>query len=341
LIALTLIGVEALRNARHESVGVMTSVRQIAPYASLVMVGALIVVAPFAAYYMQYPETANARVHLVSMFSSGWLEAEQARTGQSALSIILTRFSETLLLPFHGQATGFYRPGAPFVGMPMALPVAIGMGIVAAGFWRRRYAGLAVSFVAAAGALALTEGTGYQSNRFSGAIPLLCLFGAVGIGGIIPVATRVGRVSGDVVMGIAALSVGLIGAWNVQFFFHDANQVNLYSDANTQVANALAYELRGEESGTRVYFAGPPRMWYDGFANISFIAPEAEGITVEEPWTPASGPPLIDGPTLFVFLPERAGEMDVVRGWYPDGVSRDVVDDSGQTLYIEYRVDLS
>ena len=42
---------------------------------------------------------------------------------------------------------------------------------------------------------------------------------------------------------------------------------------------------------------------------------------------------------MFIFVPERRGELDVVRRVYPDGLLREVRDhEQGEILFIAYEV---
>ncbi|MCC6792815.1 MAG: hypothetical protein IT336_14075, partial [Thermomicrobiales bacterium] len=311
----------------------------LAPYAVLTAIGAIVVVTPYLAYYADHSLEANGRVNQVSIFASGWLEREAEATGRGEASIVMHRIWDCLLLPFHGFVHGFYRPGAPYVGEDLAIPVAIGIGVAVAGFWRRRYVGILITYAAVAGGLAITEGGLYQSNRYSGVVVLFSLLTAVGLGSVLRVLSRLVGAPAQVVLGGLALALGLIGAWNVDFYFRDDNQVELYSDPNTQIANTLAYELLAMEPAPTVYFVGPPQMWYGGFANIEYIVPEAVGITIEEPLTAADQPPELTGTTLYVFLPFRIDEYETVRGWFPGGEFREVLDEAGALLYYEYRVE--
>jgi hypothetical protein len=79
----------------------------------------------------------------------------------------------------------------------------------------------------------------------------------------------------------------------------------------------MAYYVRSLGPGLTVYFLAPPRMFYYGFPSVPFIARDAKGIDVAEPLGPASSPPSLQGPTLFVALPERSRELDRVRGIGP------------------------
>src|SRR5262249_42050624 len=134
----------------------------------------------------------------------------------------------------------------------------------------------------------------------------------------------------------AAVTVGLI--WNLWFYFDEPSLLDRYSDTNMQVANRLARELRALGPGYTVYFAAPPRMYYDGNANLAFIARDAKGIDVTQPWNAADTPPALTGPTLFVFLPERRGELTQVERWFPNGTLADYATARGEPLYTAYRV---
>ncbi|MGH2543826.1 MAG: hypothetical protein ACRDIB_13565, partial [Ardenticatenaceae bacterium] len=129
-----------------------------------------------------------------------------------------------------------------------------------------------------------------------------------------------------------------IAGWHLHFYFQDPNQVELYSDANSQIANGIAREAEALGEGATVYLAGIPRMYYYGFQSIPYIAPEAAGIDVESPWSAEMQPPSLDGPTLFAFIPERASGLAVVQSWFPGGVTKEHTLPSGEFLYVSYSV---
>jgi len=88
-----------------------------------------------------------------------------------------------------------------------------------------------------------------------------------------------------------------------------------------------------------VYFSGAPRLSFRGFSNISYIAPDATGIDVVDPWSPTSTPPNLNGPSLFGFVPERIGELEVVRGWFPNGTMQVSTLPNGEEILTTYFVD--
>jgi hypothetical protein len=302
------------------------------------LAGFAVGVAPFAAHAADHWEEVQSRTRFVSIFSGDWLEREQEATGASAASIIWGQFEEIALLAFHGTTKLHFNPGKPMAGWALVIPAAFGLALTTICWYRRRFVGLAVSYWAVVAAVALTVEPN-QASRLVLLGPIISALAAVGVEAARRDLTRMLRVPVWAGAGVVATGVIVGALWQVNFYFKDDNQVRLYSDHNTQVANTLGRELRSLGQDARVYFAGPPRMWYDGFPNIRFLAPDAIGLSLEEPLSAGSERLTVEGLTLFVFLPERVGELEVVRRWYPDGELREIHGTVGELLYYEYRVD--
>lgn len=339
VVAIVVVAATALDSVGWRRGRLDEGIRSFAPYTLLLVVGAVIAATPFLANYIDHGNEVLARQRQVSIFGSGWLGQEGTRTGKSAVEIVIGQVWRAALVPFHTPVSGTYATPVPFAGSSLAIPIAIGLGIVAAQCWRRRYAGLATAWLGVTLGLAITQGPRPESNRFVGAAPLLAILAAIGLVAVHRIAVRLAGAPKRLAMVGTAVVVATICLWNVRFYFDETRLLASYSSENTQVANTLAYEIRPMGSDVEVYFAGPPRMWYDGFGNIAFIAPDANGLSVEQPWTTAKAPPVLIGRSLFVFLPERAGELSVVRSWFPGGQSRNVTSPTGQPLYTEYLVE--
>lgn len=212
------------------------------------------------------------------------------------------------------------------------------MAIVTATFWRRRSFGIAIACWATVVGIALTDGMP-QTNRYTSSGPFLVIFAAIGIVAIARIMIRLVRFPRIPVAVLAAAATLLIAGWHLNWYFKDPNPVAVSSDPNTQIANRLAHEAAFYGSGLTVYFSGAPRVNYGGFANIEYIAPNATGIDVGEPWTAASPMPQLTGPTLFAFVPVRLDELDVVRGWFPDGTIAVSTLPDGEEILTTYFVD--
>jgi len=129
--------------------------------------------------------------------------------------------------------------------------------------------------------------------------------------------------------------MALITGESTLFYFFRYTPSHVYGGVNTAVAHQMGLYLRGLGPGRYVYFLGPPRM-YLGFATIPFLARDLAGRdvldVVSDPWTlpaPAGAP-------VFIMLPERRAELDVLRRRYPAGALRDFRDASGTILFSAY-----
>jgi hypothetical protein len=297
---------------------VMRVARDVAPYAFWVAGAAVVAHLPLLRYFSTHRDQFSSRTNEVSVFASGWLDREQEITGLGPLHILWTQFQNAALLPFNTIPHGHFRPEPPFAGWPLVIPLAIGMAIATLAFWERRYFGLAMGFWATVVGIALTSGPP-ESNRYTSSGPFLVIFAALGIVAVAQIAIKLIRVPRIAVASLAAATVLLIVVWNLNFVFREPNDVAVTSDVNTQIANRLARDAEAHGDGLTVFLSGVPRLYYGGFQNIDYIADGAVGIDVDEPWDTSDSPPELTGPTLFAFVPERFDELEVVRGWFPDG----------------------
>lgn len=294
--------------------------RVVVPDALWAAAGVVVGHLPLLAYFWHHPDQYSDRADQVSVFASGWLDAERQRTGKRAIEILWMQFRNAALLPFRTDARGHFHPAMLFASWPLVIPLAIGMTIVTVTLWRRRSFGLALAFWATVAGIALTEGPP-QTNRYTSSGPFLAIFAAIGIVAVARILTRLVRVPPLPVAMLVAATTVLIAGWHLNWYFAEPNPVAVSSDTNTQIANLLAHQAAAHGAGLTVYFAGVPRMSYRGFNNIPYIAPDADGIDVVEPWTAVGPVPSVTGPTLFAFVPERIDELDLVRAWFPDGTT--------------------
>ncbi len=78
-------------------------------------------------------------------------------------------------------------------------------------------------------------------------------------------------------------------------------------------------------------------MGYFSLSTIPFLAPDMRGQDVVDPLTGPPQWPLV-GPTLFVFLPERLGELPLVEQTYPNGRYEEYHSPDGEFLFAVYAV---
>ena len=234
---------------------------------------------------------------------------------------------------------GQYRGDPPYVGWVLALLSAIGLGLVTVRFARGgAWTGLALLFWFSAVGVATTIEPN-TASRWTTTVTVICVLAAVlGLDVMVREMKRSHLISRRALGVLVAALVFVTAVTNLYRYFRDDNQVAIYGDETTEIVEHLAESLQGSDPPDTVYLAGAPRLWYGGFANFTFRAPDVVGIDIERPLTAPGDVPAIGGPTLFVFIPERATELDVVRTKYPDGELTVVVDSAGGVLYSSYEV---
>jgi 4-amino-4-deoxy-L-arabinose transferase-like glycosyltransferase len=330
------------------------AVRRGAALAGWLAAGASIAFLPLGLHYLDEPEDFNARGRQVSVLGE-WLDVQTERTGRRDAEVLARQARDAALLPFATRTDGHYRPGAPLLGWPVAIPAAIGLAIATASLTRRRSFPLAVAWWGSLAGVGLT--VGLSTQRWSIALPLVAMFAASGIDATARVLLsavaawsrvwslrrhrRAGTVatSPTAAAAVVAIPVVAIAVWNVAFYFRDSNDLTLYGDGNTLVATSIARELEDEPAGTVVHLVAAPRMSFRSHNSIELVAPQVLGDDVVVPIVEPSHVPAVGGRTVFIFLPERAAELQVVRAVHPGGTVRRATWRDGELLYVTYRLD--
>ncbi len=143
----------------------------------------------------------------------------------------------------------------------------------------------------------------------------------------------------NLVLGLIIL-VLVVGS--VRYYFADFTPSRRYGSANGEVATMVGHYLHDLEGPYQAYFFGAPRIYW-GFGTMPFLAPEVVGIDVVDP---LDAPPTFaddvlaaDRNSVFLFLPERVGELVWVREALPNGRTREFQDSAGAIRFIAYEVE--
>ncbi|MHB1295785.1 MAG: glycosyltransferase family 39 protein [Anaerolineae bacterium] len=303
---------------------------------SMALVAGLVAL-PLLLFFAARPQDMMARWSQIGIFPSGWVQAQQEATGRSAFSIVVGQFLRAALA-FHQTTdpTYFYRPGIPLLHMAPAVLSVFGLG---ACLWRwrePRYLLPVVWFLAVivcGGALLENPP---NSPRLVLSIPAVVLFVVLGVSSLAELLTRVAaqpRAVGQV------LSLGLVLALSVHsadFYLRVYSPHSPYAGLNTVVADRMGRYLHELGSSYDCYFLGAPRM-YVGHATIPYLAQGVPLYDVEETLTDEP-PALAHGRNaVFVIVPERLAELQVVKDRYPGGQLSTHYDES-EELFVAYEV---
>lgn len=300
---------------------------------------ALVIVLPLALLFAAHPAEFRAPLQRVSVFNDGWMEGQVARTGESEAMVILKQMRDTALGFTHLPLRHWYNPGSPLL---LAVPAALFL----AGFlWIFAELHLG-TFLLLLPLLALVLLGGFSqdapaSQRYVLALP------SVAILVVLPLAKGVAWLGSfwqerRRSLAVMALMILVLASANdLRYYFFEVYDEYVLGGYNTETATAVAHYLqRQKPASQKVYFFGPPRMGYASHSTIPYLAPEMKG---EDVAAPLQIPPgwSLDGPTIFVFLPERVAELELVQTAYPGGRTYTVPAagrDGVRPLFVAYKV---
>jgi hypothetical protein len=118
-----------------------------------------------------------------------------------------------------------------------------------------------------------------------------------------------------------AIAVAALALWNVYFYFNIYTPRNSYT--YTPIMTDIGYYLRAQ-AGKRYAYAFTTPYIYLNYATIEFIANDPPGMDVLDPLTSITDLPETPGGLrpVFIFVPDRLNELEVVKQQYPDGELR-------------------
>ena len=297
---------------------------------------ALLIALPLLVFFVQHPADMMAPWTRKGIFPTGWVEQQHA-TGRSVASILLGQFLKSVLaFNYSLDPTPFYRPGIPLLQFIQAVFFVFGL-TYAITQWRKRGHFLLLIWILGVvifGSTLLENPP--SAHRLVTAIPPLVLCVTLGI---VKVSSYVQRLWGrgqHLALTISLSLVLLTSYQSVHFYFATYTPGSELGGVNTLIADRLGKYLRLLGPGYECYLFGAPQLYFYGHPTIPFLAQGIKGYDVSEPLK--DRPSFVDPQlkAVFVFLPDRLREFEVVRRAYPTGLLREFRDRKGQVLFTAY-----
>ncbi len=293
---------------------------------------------PLFRFFLLHFDDFMARLRIVGIIQSGWLETEPLVTGKTQLHLLWDQFRKSFLaFNYTLDPTSWYAAKIPYLDFVSGILFIIGLVVLLRNWRRPAYLMLNVWYW-----LALLFGGVLIENppsspRFVIFMPAVCLIAALGLVQVVDLLAGLLSLSRAWVSRVIAVVLLAAVVLNVGYYFFVYTPAGDFGGLNTEVGMRIGEYLREQEPGSHVYFFGPPRMWI-GYATIPFLAPGHELVDIEPPLTrpPAVVPP--SGDLFFIFLPERVRELDLVTQGIPEGQRREVLGHTGQVLFVVYEV---
>ena len=308
----------------------------------LMVVALLVAAGPVLSYAWSHPNEWNARINQVGIIQSGWLAREPGLTGKSTAQILAEQFLRSAGA-FHvfPDRTVWYGADRPLLDTLAGIFAVLGMAWAVAR-WRDRRNFLVLLWfwaVIITGGM-LTESPP-SSQRLVIAIPAVALLVAIGLE---QTATLAGQLLGTKPNRWENLALGLLvlilAVGSVRFYFFEFTPSRRYGSENGETATMIGHYLHDLDGDYQAYFFGAPRIYWN-FGTMTFLAPDVPGQDVLEP---LDAPPDFaakgseDRRAVFLFLPERSGELAWVRQVLPDGRLREFRDAGGRLRFMAYEV---
>ncbi len=303
---------------------------------------AIVVCIPLFLFSVRHPDDYFARMNQLGIIQSGWLEREAIATGRSATSLFSEQvWRSALAFNYTVDPTFWYRPGIPLLRFWPSIFFIFGLGIAIAASKKTSYFILLLwlgGTMIFAGALLENPPS---SQRYVIAAPAVCMLVALAL---VQLAKRLRHLLGgrrEVWLGVALILALLFSFSDLGFYFSDYSPRSDLGGVNTEVAQRVSEYLVDLGPDWRVYFFGSPRMGISrehGFPSVAFLAPDADSYDVTEPMSDFAHLPDLQFPATFIFLPERAFELNMVREAFPGCTEKHFPGRSERILFVALEV---
>jgi hypothetical protein len=306
---------------------------------------ALVIILPLGLFYLKHPDEFGAPMNRVSRlvgYSEGrdWFSVTSQATGKPVVQLVLENYRDAAMGFVLVPLRAFYDSDTPMLLAVPATFFVLGLALAIAHLRDPRYWPILLILFGAISVAVVTHDNP-TAQRYVLAAPMATLLVGLALATLARWAAtawpRARRMLYGVVIAIMLVVVGR----ELQFYFLEYTPTRGYGDLNTQVASSLAQYVEHYPPGSQVFFFGAPRMIYYGFATVSYLAPQVEGIDVTDVRSAAPDWRLSSARVAFVFLPERAGEARLVEQRYPGGSYQWMINQNDRQLFLLYELPLA
>jgi hypothetical protein len=230
-----------------------------------------VTLAPIGTFFIKNPALFMTRLNQEGILLNDWLPSQVQQTGQTMWQVLLSQFSNTILVFFSQNANNFLNFDRPYLTVLGAIFFVIGMAmalrdllqppdfILQAWFW---------SVIVLGGILTLNPPA---STRLVMTIPATALFIALGIWQLVRVLLNLKiKLSWAYMLGF--LLVLVLAFQNLYYYFGAYWQNHSSQDANSELAMEAGLQLQQLGDGYDFYVFGLPRV-FAAFPSTEFLAP--------------------------------------------------------------------
>ncbi|MFK7804972.1 MAG: methyltransferase domain-containing protein [Anaerolineae bacterium] len=343
LLLLTLLFTEELRRI-WQLESEKRSLRNVIRSATAALVLSVIVMLPLLAHYNRTPGRFTDRLIRQGVIQTNWIEYQGAVTGQTSAAVWRGQILDSLsLLSLSGVPDLSTYYGSD-LGLITLMPTLLFLGGFILIVMQARRAEnqmllwlLAVS-IFGAGVLLLNPP---QSHRYLVLVPITSLIGGVALQWLASFYNKEANPNMQRWLIIAVVAVAAISIIpDLRYYFGTWQQERQFTDRNTEIAFEIASYLNDLPADSTVYLHTEPVL-NSSFPTIGYLAPQfrrAENL-IELPALNGSVPaPAAQGRTVFIVLPERGNELELLKQNFPEGRSADIEGSFSNPLFTVFEV---
>lgn len=306
--------------------------------------GFLVFAGPMIQYAIRFPSEFNARLNVVGIIQSGWLEREVVIRGQSTAAILFDQFCRAFLaFNYYPDRTVWYGLREPLLNPIWGMMFLVGLlystlRLVGPGHDKRLAPMVAWWWGGMILGGMLTESPPSSQRLITLAVPV-CFFLCLTLWELVHLLRKTfWGVSVDFWLGIGVLA---FATYSITLYFSDYTPRHIYGGPHAELATTIAPELNELKKDHRIVFVGAPIMYW-GFATLPYLVPQADAGDVIEPLTTIDTLDYLspNKGVVFIVLPERLGELNAIRAAFPKGQEESIhssADD--RTMAVLYVVD--
>jgi len=303
----------------------------------LAFAGALLVIsAPMILWGVEHTDEFMARANQLGVIQSGWLANEAANTGKSQVHIFLDLFRQAFLTVNYYPSYGFHFSKLPMLDFVTGAVFILGLAYSLYRVNDPRYLllnGWFWSGMLVGGAMVVIPGK--SAYRIMLIFPAVCLFIAVAWDKLMDFVNRAMPANQIARTAPTALFIALFSFLNLKAYFVDYAPTCEYEGANTRLASYIGSYIGDLGPDYEPYLVTAPREIFGVYRSIDFLSGNIPINNIKEQLT---GPPTfinVDSKAVFFFTPQREGELEYIRNYFPVG-KVDRVYDCEELLMIVY-----
>ncbi len=307
------------------------NLRQLGTY----LAGLLVAINPIAVFFIRHPEHFMTRIGQEGIFLNGWLSAQVAETGKSAIQVLFEQFSITALVFFSQEAgSNFLNFDSPYLTAVGATFFLIGLLFSIIKLFEERNFVLQMWFwsvVVLGGMLTLSPPANTRLVMTTGATALFIGLGAWQVSTILLKL----KLKPSLVFALNAVLILLLSYQNLSFYFVHYREGRFFQDANAELGMEIGLHLQRLGEDYDLYLIGEPRVFAE-FPTTEFLAPKSVKTDLHLD-TIADFSLETERGAIIAAIPENKMLLDEIIVKYPGGTEESVLRlMSTEVLYYAY-----